>query len=95
MLLKVFDPLTYYFSIYYLYKVQLVNHGKFLSNIGLNTTVHFQEMDSMYGFTQLDALTVISLSITWVFGVLAVICGLRFITKVYTVGEIERVAIEI
>ena len=40
-------------------------------------------MDSMYGFTQLDALTVISLSITWVFGVLAVICGLRFITKVY------------
>ncbi|EFX87951.1 hypothetical protein DAPPUDRAFT_311404 [Daphnia pulex] len=49
---------------------------------GLNNTVHFQEMDTMYGFTQLDALTVISLSITWVFAVLTVICGLKFISKI-------------
>jgi hypothetical protein len=57
--------------------------------IGLNNTVHFQEMDSMYGFTQLDALTVISLSITWVFAVLTVICGLKFISKVFC-GEKMR-----
>lgn len=43
-----------------------------------------QEADSdlMHGFAQLDALTVVSLSIIWVVGVLAVICGVRFISKV-------------
>lgn len=50
------------------------------SHSGINSTFDLQE--DMYGFTQLDALTVISLSITWVFAVLAVICGVKFISKV-------------
>lgn len=44
-----------------------------------NTTL---KTDVLQGFTQLDALTVVSLSITWVFGVLIVICGIQLITKV-------------
>lgn len=52
--------------------------------LGLNSTVDIKAdmVDALHGFTQLDALTVISLSITWVIGVLAVICGLHFICKV-------------
>ncbi|XP_057367538.1 sodium- and chloride-dependent glycine transporter 1-like [Daphnia carinata] len=56
---------------------------------GLNSTLDLQE--NMYGFTQLDALTVISLSITWVFAVLAVICGVKFISKVAYVTSVVPV----
>lgn len=58
---------------------------------GINSTFDLQE--DMYGFTQLDALTVISLSITWVFAVLAVICGVKFISKVSYITSVVPVTL--
>ena len=59
----------------YLMKMKL-----YLGNTTFN--INTDVGDALYGFTQLDALTVISLSITWVLGVLVVICGLHIISKV-------------
>lgn len=51
-----------------------------------NDTVAFENNTAvigvMQGFTHLDALTVVSLSITWILAVLTVICGIKFISKV-------------
>lgn len=44
----------------------------------MTTSSHQQ----MQGFTHLDPLTVISLSVTWVLAILTVICGVKFINKV-------------
>ena len=59
-------------------------------NLGLssNTSVSYKMIhppsSAMQGFAHLDPLTVISLSFTWVIGVVIVVCGLRFISKVYS-----------